>query len=235
MTRDELDDLLDQYGETTDDYTFIEELNTAVSFFQEHNKELNGMTDFLSYIGVTDGEMTMLLDYIVSLNQETFLSDIQAIDKRIEQFGPIDEASKLSNEERTELMAIFQEVLSAYELNPTFQISGQTDGVMTFQQLTDNKDSLEGKDIEVVLYTNKGDELVDMSLSPDMLESDFVLQTSEQFVNVGLLATSMNNEMNGDILPVTASPYPLRILLGVALLLGGCLLFVTYSKRKVSD
>jgi processed acidic surface protein len=230
MTRDDLDDLLNQFGETAEDYTFIEELNTAINFFQRHNKDLIGMTDFLSYVGLTDEEMSLLIDYIGSLDQQTFLSKIEGIDQRIEQFGPIDETAELSEEQQTELLSIFQEVLSAYGLNPSFQ-SVETAGVMTFQQLVESKSSLNGKNIEVVLYTSQGDELADMALSPDMLESDFVLQTSEQFINVGKLAINMNNVMNGDALPVTASPYPTKILLGIALLLAGILIYIYSNKR----
>jgi processed acidic surface protein len=234
LTRDDLDDLLEQYGETTEDYTFIEDLNTAVTFFKQHNKELSGLTEFLSYVGVTNEEMSLLMDHIVSLNQQTFLSKIKNIDDRIEKFGPIDETSGLSETQQKELLSIFQEVLSAYSLNPTFQVSGEVEGVvqtMTFQQLTDTM-SLKGKDITVALYTEKGEPLVDMSLSSDMLSSDFVLQTSEQLVNAGQIATSMDNLMNGDPLPVTASTYPIKILFGAFLLVLSGTLFYFYSNRK---
>jgi processed acidic surface protein len=236
MTRDDLDDLLEQYGDTTEEYTFIEDLNTAITFFSQHIKELVGMTDFLSYVGVTDEEMSLLMDHIVSLDQQTFLSKIKSIDERIEKFGPIDESSDLSEDKQKELLSIFEEVLSAYGLNPTFQVSSEIEGsvqTITYQQLTETR-PLKGKDITVALYTKQGTPLADMSLTSDMLSSDFVLQTSEQFVNAGQLATSMDHLMNGDPLPVTASAYPRNLLFGLVLLVVGGILFYITSNRKMT-
>lgn len=235
LTHDDLDDLLEQFGESTEDYTFIEDLELAISFFQRHNDELNSITDFLSYIGMTEDEISGLLDHIVSLDQKKFLSKIEMIDKRIENFGEIDELGNLQDEKQKELLSILDDVFTAYELTPSFFVTGEIDGfpqTVQLKKLTEMEPA-NGKVIEVSLQSNSGSALANITLSSEMLHSDFVLQASEQFVNVGQLATTMGSLMNGDPLPVTATSHPFKISVGLCLLVLSSILMYLASKEQM--
>lgn len=235
LSMDHLKELLAQFGETTEDYTFIEDLSKAVSFYIEHTEAMTGMSDFLSYVGVTDGELTRMFDHISKIEKGSLQAELQAINQRIDQLGSVDETNGLSEEQRIELLALFEDVMSIYQLNPTYQVSpvlGTSNETISYNQLTDI-DSIDGRSVKVSLFTSQGNLLADMTLSSDMLASDFVIQASEQFAQVGQVASNMNSFMYGDLLPNTASSYLVNVLYGLILLVSGICLYLFTRKRAV--
>ncbi|MBM6617164.1 processed acidic surface protein [Bacillus suaedaesalsae] len=235
LTHDDLDDLLEQFGESPDDYTFIEDLESAVGFFTRHTEELTSITDFLSYIGMSDEEISELIIHIVSLDQAEFLTKLKAIDKRIEMAGTIDESGSLQENKQKELLSILEDVFMAYKLTPSLFVIGEVDGFPQSFPLTKLMDitPTNGKVIEVSLQSDSGSSVADLTFSSEMLHSDFVLQASEQLINVGQLASTKGTLMNGDPLPVTASSYPLKISVGLFLLLISTILMLFASREQM--
>ncbi|KAA0547615.1 processed acidic surface protein [Bacillus sp. BGMRC 2118] len=235
LSSEDLDDLLEQFGESTDDYTFIEDLEFAVSFFTHHSEALTSMTDFLAYIGMNDEEVSDLMTHIVSLDQDEFVSNLQAINKRIEMIGKIDESGSLQDNKQEELLSILEDVFMAYKLKPSLFVIGEVDGFP--QSLPLNKlmelTPKNGNVIEVSLQSDSGHSIADLSFSSEMLHSDFALQASEQLLNVGQLAITKGSLMNGDPLPVTASKYPLKLAVGLFLLFISTLFMLLASREQL--
>jgi processed acidic surface protein len=235
LSHEDLQELLDQFGESIEAFTFIEDLSTAVNFFIQHSEEMIGMSNFLSYVGLTDSEIRDLYHHVSSLEQESLHSKLTAVNNRIDQLGPIDEAAKLSEEQQTELLAIFDEVVSIYQFVPTYHLtshmeaSSQMDKV--YRQLTE-LESINGKSVQVALSNQSGKLIADMTLTSDMLASDFVLQTSEQILQVGQITAAMSNVMYGELMPDTASSYPVNLLIGLLLWITGILCYY-HSAYKI--
>lgn len=234
LLMEDLDDLLSQFGESTEDYSFIEELNKAVSFYLEHNHAMTGMIDFLSYIDMTEDEITQLFNHIGKIEKGPLLSRLQGINFRIDSLGSLEEGSNLSLNQQKELLAIFEDVVSIYQLNPTYEVIPVVENsneTISYNKITDIE-AIRGKSVHVSLYTRQGELLADMSLTADMLTSDFVLQASEQLAQVGHLSAEMNSFMYGDMLPDTASNYLINLLCGLLLLLIGIYFYYLASNNR---
>jgi processed acidic surface protein len=234
LSHEDLQELLNQFSESIEAYTFIEDLDIAVNFFIQHSEDMIGMSNFLSYVGLTDAEITNLYNHVSSLEQESLHSKLMAVNNRIDQLGPIDETVTLPEEQQVELLAIFDEIVSIYHFSPTYHLTSNMEASSQIntvhKQLTDLK-PLEGKSVKVALYNQSGAFIADMTLTSDMLASDFVLQTSEQILQVGLLTAAMSNVMYGELMPDTASPYPVSLLIGVLLWITGVLCYYHSAYR----
>ncbi|MFC6604971.1 processed acidic surface protein [Ectobacillus funiculus] len=61
LTREQLNSLLAEFGESLDDYKFIEDLDNAVDFYVNHDEELEESEALLSQIGLTEEEVDRFL------------------------------------------------------------------------------------------------------------------------------------------------------------------------------
>jgi processed acidic surface protein len=86
LSLEDAEDLLSQFGESILDYKFIENLELAINFYVHHNHDLAGIADFLSYIGLTNEEITSLFNHISSLQQKTLHLKINQLDTRLKKF-----------------------------------------------------------------------------------------------------------------------------------------------------
>lgn len=70
ITRQEMDVVLAEFGETLDDYYFIEDLDVALSFYLDHDGEMAEIEEFLALIGLTDEEVDSLFNHFMGLDEE---------------------------------------------------------------------------------------------------------------------------------------------------------------------
>ncbi|MFD1739139.1 processed acidic surface protein [Bacillus salitolerans] len=235
MSLEEADDLLAQFGESIHDYKFIEDLELALDFYLNHNEAMAGLTDFLAYVGLTDEELTILFEHISSLDEDALQSKIKQINAKIEQYSYVNDTTELSKNQRQDLLNVFIDVLASYQLSGKFFLADDMDGTgkseITFEQLL-QLNTLNGKSILVELYNTNGVLIADLSLSDEMVASDFILQTGEQFAHIGEIAGELNQLMHGERLPVTASSYITHALIGFLLLGTGFIMYVVQLKKE---
>jgi processed acidic surface protein len=233
LTQEELEALLGQFGETPQDYTFIEDLDMAVDFYLNHDQEMQEINDMLSSIGFTEEEANRLFEHIMSLNEETLLQRMEGLDARFEKFVNVEDPSQLTQEQQQELLEIWEELLTALEMNAKFYlVNGNTKQAIRYHDLI-NLHTLDGRDLLVELYNMQGELLVDMQLSEEMLLSDFIFAAGEDFIHVGEMASEMQLEMQGEKMPNTASPYLMNMLISLLIALSGWFMYRKTRKKAV--
>nr|WP_269528350.1 processed acidic surface protein [Anoxybacillus tepidamans] len=230
LTKEELEALLGQFGETLQDYTFIEDLDTAVNFYLHHNQEMQQVNDMLSAIGFTEQEANRLFEHIMSLNEAALTEKLAGLDKRIEPFLRVEDPTELTKQQQDELLSVWEDLLSALEIKPKFYLvkNGQKQEV-PYRNLL-HMETLGGRDLLIEMYNLQGDLLADMQLSEEMLKSGYIVRAGESFVHAGEIGGEMKEKMQGDKMPNTASPYLSYMLMGVALTLFGAILY--WRKRE---
>lgn len=234
MTREELDLLLSEFGESVSDYTFIEDLDAAVDFYKNHDQEMAEIDQFLAQIGLQEEEVNRLFDHISQLDEETMTARLEAIDSELEKFinAGIDDPTQLTDQQVSELLTLWQQILDAYEVDARFYLVGNgTKQPATYQELI-NLQSLNGKKLRIELYDLKGNLLADMEASEDFLLSDDLLNAGEEMIHVGEIASELNDHLHGEKLPKTASPYLLNMLFGIFVLSVGGILYLATNRRR---
>jgi processed acidic surface protein len=225
LTQEELEALLGQFGETVQDYTFIDDLDTAVAFYLRHNEQMQQINDMLGAIGFTEKEANRLFEHIASLHKRSVKQRLEALNARIQPFLQIEDATQLTKQQKQQLRSIWEDVLSMLEIKPKFylEVNGNKQEV-SYRRLL-SMDTLGGRDLWVELYNQKGELLSDVQLSEEMFTSGYVFRAGEKFINASALASEMEAKMYGEKMPNTASPYLANMLLGFLLVWFGAYVY----------
>jgi processed acidic surface protein len=225
LTQEELEALLGQFGETVQDYTFIEDLDAAVAFYLRHNEQMQQINDMLGAIGFTEKEANRLFEHVASLHRQNLPQQLKALNARMEPFLQVADAALLTKQQRRQLFSIWEDALSALQIKPKFylQKNGKKQEVSYHRLLSLN--ALGGRGLLIELYNQKGELLADVQLSEEILTSGYVFRAGEKFINASMLASEMEETMRGDKMPDTASPYLANMLLGLLLALFGAYAF----------
>jgi processed acidic surface protein len=234
LTQEELEALLGQFGETVQDYTFVEDLDAAIRFYSRHNEKMQQINDMLSAIGFTESEAKRFFAHIASLPDEHVGQQLAALDRRLQPFLQVEDATQLAKTQRRQLLSIWEDVLSVLQVKAKYYLveNGKKQEI-AYRKLA-AADMPDGRDLLVELYNQAGDLLSDVRLSEEMFTSGYVMRAGEQWVTAGVLASEMKEMMHGEKMPDTASPYLAHALFGALLALFG---FYVYwrTKRKLAE
>ncbi|UPT60691.1 processed acidic surface protein [Geobacillus thermoleovorans] len=214
LTVEELEALLGQFGETVQDYTFVEDLDRAIRFYSQHNAAMQQINDLLGAIGMTEQEVRALTRHMASLDDPQLAGRLAALRERLRPFAETE--GPWTDEERHKLRAMWEEGLRLLELKadvPDIKTAG-------------------AKPIHVRLYTRQGEKVADIALTREMLTSGYIVRAGEKGIDAGLLAVEMKGKMYGEKLPETASPYLAYTLAGLMLASAGFLLYRRVGRLK---
>ncbi|MCM3160115.1 processed acidic surface protein [Metabacillus litoralis] len=215
ITRQEMDVVLAEFGETLDDYYFIEDLDVALSFYLDHDGEMAEIEEFLALIGLTDEEVDSLFNHFMGLDEEQLEQEMEGIITRLDPYLMMDDMTVLTDAQQNELVSILQDMMNVLQLDARFYLD-DNNGVrteVTFKELM-NMEELYGNTLAIELYNTNGDMLLDMSLSEDMLSSEFFIESGIELAEVGDMAGELTNLLHNR-LPDTASSLWMNMLLGL--------------------
>ncbi|WP_425323608.1 processed acidic surface protein [Geobacillus subterraneus] len=217
LTVEELDALLGQFGETAQDYTFVEDLDRAIRFYSKHNAAMQQMNDLLGVLGMTEKEVRELTRHIASLGDPQLPRQLAALSGRLRSFEETE--GPWTNEARRELRAIWDEALALLQLEAKLYVDGRETG------WSEAAAAAAAEPIVVKLYNRQGEEIADIAVTREMLTSGYIVRAGEKGIDAGLLALEMKGMMYGEKLPDTASPYAAHALAGLLLASAGFFLY----------
>ncbi|WP_456275950.1 processed acidic surface protein [Bacillus sp. AK128] len=228
LTKPDLEKLLHQVGDQVEEYTFIEDLNHAVSYYIEHAEDLAGLSNFFSYIGLSDGEVSKLYHHVTSLEQPSLFQQLTAIKKQLNT--NTEEPKLISTDQKKEVFPVFNEVLNLYHLVPTYYVNSTP--LKTVDHV-ESLNELHGKSVKIDLHNRQGDLIGDIYLTSDMLHDDFILQTSQQLLRIGETKQSINQLLNEqNVMGEAKAPYTPSLFYGAVLLLGSTVYYL-FSMNRV--
>lgn len=220
LTKQELEVLLGEFGESLSDYHFIEDLDVALDFYTNNEEYMLEIEDFLANIGLSDEEVERVFTHLLSIDETVLEEEMERITTRLEPFMTVEDPAQLSEQQQQELFTVWEDMLTAFHLKANFYLVNGTKTAISYNDLT-SLDALNGNNVLVELYDLQGNLLLDMQLSNEMLTSDFIFDAGEEFIHVGELAGELTNELHDAKLPDTASPYGLNIIFGIFLIIAG--------------
>lgn len=231
LNHEQLQALLGEFGESLDDYHFIEDLDVAVDFYSNHDQDLAEAEELLAKIGLTEEEVDKLFTHFMSLDELVLEQEMERIMTQLEPFMNIEDPSQLTEDQQKQLLSIWDEMMSAFHLKANFFLVDGARTAISYAELM-KLNTLNGRSLLVELSDPQGNLLVDMQVSEDMLGSDFVLDAGENLVDVGDMAGELTKELHDNKLPDTVSPFGLNIMLVIPLMFAG---FAFYLNTRKSE
>lgn len=232
MTEVEVNELFASFGDSVEDYLIYEELDASIDFYLNHDEYMKEAEGFLADVGLTEEEVDTLFNHLMSLDETELEQRMEEVAAKLEPFTMLDPEAELTDAQKSELAAIWSDMMNLIGLNPNYHLLDEN-GVATpvsFQELLGMND-LGGKSLVLELYDLEGNLLLDMQLSDEMLTSDYLFQAANQLVDVGDLAGELTI-VKHDTIPKTASPYLINMLFGLLIIFVGFLVFQKTRKRE---
>jgi processed acidic surface protein len=230
MTRQELDTLLAGFGETVEDYFFIEDLETSIDYYMNHDEYMKESENFLALLGLTEDEVDRFFNHLMALDQTALEAQMETVAAKLEPFLAMDPEAELSDQQIQELTAVWSEILSLLKINPKYFLVDASGGKreVSFGELAVMK-TFNGKSLLLELYSDTGELLLDMHVSEEMFSSDFLLDGAKEMVDVGDLAGELT-KIKHEKLPNTASSFGIHLLLSLLMVLVG--LTILFATRR---
>ena len=221
LSKEELQSLLSGFGESLDQYLFIEDLEADVKFYVEHGEVLHEAQRLLADVGLSEAEVDRLFHHILSIDKSLLEKDIDRITQELEPFYSYEGTTELTAEMNEDLMSLYNDMLTAFQLTPSYYLDSDGEkSVITVSELLE-KESLNGDKLLVELTNAQGSMVLDFEVTEKMLADDFLLVRGEQLMNVAGLASELNVSMGGNKLPNTASPFGRNMLIAALITLFG--------------
>ncbi|WP_163152103.1 processed acidic surface protein [Anoxybacillus sp. MB8] len=217
MTREEAEALLGQFGEQLQHYTFVEDLDYALSFYRDRYDTMQAMTDMLATIGLTEEEIRRLFE-------RTPPSAKQALERLDEQMQTLvlrDPSMPLTKQERETVLNFWNEWLSLYQLQAkVYEVNERGRTPISFEQF-----QTVAAPVVMEWYDKEGDFVADVYIPRERMNESAWIDVSEQLAHIGKMALDLESGLLVARMPKTASSYGMNMLIGLGLLLASFVLW----------
>ncbi|KMY43031.1 hypothetical protein AC622_01115 [Bacillus sp. FJAT-27916] len=256
ITREELNAILDEMGESLVNFTYIEDLDLFLMDYFYDDEEF--MEDLLSEIagdfaeiGLTEEELERLFEHFMRIAEEdeTILDRLFALEDRVNQLPDFESSDDLTEAQMNEIVSVFNEILNIFQLNAKYYlVKGDSKQPITLNELM-HLETTNDADLLIELYNLQGEFLADLLFTAELFGSDVIkgevgkvikpiTEVKEEKKNpvkkpvkTVKPVKKVTKTENGGKLPNTAGNYTEGILLGAAIAGLGAGMLV-YRKRK---
>jgi processed acidic surface protein len=240
VSKEALEQFLNENDDTIENYDYIEDLEFAVDFYVNGDEYLDEIYGLFKEIGLTDKELEKLFTHLETLDFEdpVFLEKLIELSERMIAFEDFETAEELSAEQIGELFDIFSDLLDLFQLETKYYLvkDGEKQTV-SFETLM-TMDTTNGYDLLIELYNNQGGFLADILLTADMFGSDLIKETGQDIKQAEEIVTKNQRvsegtktvkppvkTVKGGKLPKTSSDYAGNAIAGFALVFVGFAMF----------
>ncbi len=243
LTLEELTMILEEYGETLEDYVFINDLEYAIDFyinFEDVSWEeiLAELEALFAEFDLSNEDLEALFDHfsILDLDNPAFEERLLNLEERALVLPDFESATELTAEEIAEILAIYSEMMDLFELDAQYflivgkdKASKQPISLQTLITL----ESLEGYNLLIELYNFDGEFLADMIITAEMFGSELIKQPTEDLKEVAEIVQKAPENVQtekGAKMPKTASNSMQNGLIGLSMMLAAGLI---YRRMKI--
>ncbi|MFJ8236140.1 processed acidic surface protein [Ureibacillus sp. NPDC094379] len=250
ITQQDLFSLLEENGESINDYIFIDDLEWLLS------GDFSEMLDFLAddllsifeQIGLTDAELERIENHLMSLdehfsNPETIERLLQLSDKMMSIEADV--TTEPTPELIAKIATMYDEFLSIFHMKATYSlVNGNSETPISLMDLM-QLEELNGADLKVIFYSLDGELLADLIITEEFLTSEFFNDLGEEIedsanevanepvakpVKQVINKPEVHQTVKGGKLPKTATDYIPNALIGLMIVMLGLFMF-----RKVRN
>ncbi|PLT35449.1 processed acidic surface protein [Bacillus sp. V5-8f] len=188
MTMEELEALLVEYGESIEDYIFVDDLAQSVAFYLNPEEEFDEEFDeeftedllvaFQEELGLTEQELTNLEEHLMSLEEELSTPEATAkfeqLAERMMAFEDFETLDDLTPEQVSEILAIYDELFTMMHMKLDFVIvkNGKQTPITLLEVL--KMEELFNAKLKINIYDLEGKLLADLLITGEMVDGDTV-------------------------------------------------------------
>ncbi|ARI76204.1 processed acidic surface protein [Halobacillus mangrovi] len=191
LSYEELVDLLNQNGDSIENYEYVEELDWALwnYLYSDEEIEYGDLDGLFTDFGLTEEELERLFNHLMELDLEdpAKIERLDELSARMMAFADFEVATELTAEQIAELLDIFTQMMQLLDLDVSFYLvkdgAKEQVSISTILGMT----SSEGYDLMIVLHNTKGEFLADLVLTGDMFSSELIKDTGNDLEQLSVI------------------------------------------------
>lgn len=241
----ELEEFLNTFDDSLDNYEFIEDLESSILFYQEDWLYDMDIDSLFAEFGLTEQELGRLAQHFETLDymDPEFEERLFQLSERMTAIEEFSTVTELSAEEIAELLSIYEEFMALFQMEAEYYfVKGDDKKEMSVQSLI-SLESTDGYDLLIELYNREGEFLADILLTAEMFGSDLIVDTGEELKDKTPVVvvppkqttpeTTTDQTIKGGKLPKTAGDFAANAGIGLGFVaIGAVLLRRNRMKRS---
>ncbi|WP_349407676.1 processed acidic surface protein [Pseudalkalibacillus sp. SCS-8] len=249
LTYEELIALLEENGDSIEQYEYIEDLEEAL-FEYMYGDEIPTMDDFFTELGITEEELDALMNHLmtIDIDDPAIEEKMDALTERLLAIGDFENPEDLTKDQVAEMAAIMSEMLALFQLDAKFYliVDGKTEPITINQLLAMSEEEVAGTKLLVEIYDLNGTLLLDMLLTEELVEAEKIQEAAEDLKVVEEIVTGsaeqsaepsnaspVTKTVKGAKMPKTAGHYMEAAMLGIGFVLAG-LMMIRRLRQKTA-
>ncbi|WP_078555706.1 processed acidic surface protein [Bacillus alkalicellulosilyticus] len=214
ITVAEIDGILAQYGESTEDFETIEDIVGYLEMDEEIEEvDFDEFFELLVAFDITEEEFLALLEHVSALDPVDLEERLIALLDRVEALPDFESAVDLTDAHVEELAAIWGEFLDIFQMQAEYYMISEEDYYEISLRDLLYLESTNGYDLLIELYNYDGEFLADILITADMFGSDIIKEVSKEVVEAP--TAGVDKTVKGGKLPKTATNSGLNMLLAL--------------------
>ncbi|WP_445487204.1 processed acidic surface protein [Niallia sp. 03133] len=233
MTREELDILLAGFNEKVQDFWFIEDLDVAIDFYQNHENTMANLEQFLLSHGITEKEKNQLYNHFKKLDAQVLHTKVYKWKETLANLDALDKEEQLTNTQKSELISLWKDMTQTLALQPLFYAVDDNGKrtKLSFRQFATN---IKLDTVAMELEDQNNHIIMDTVISPEKLSGQFAVDAADKVIHLTELSGELSSLYQSQ-LPNTASLHPLLLFLGYLCILLGVLFLYWRRNKKIHD
>lgn len=232
----ELEEFLNSFDDSIDNYEFLEDLESSIMFYQEDWLFEMDFDSLFAEFGLTEQELERLLQHFETIDymNPEFEERLMQLSERMMAIDEFSTVTELTAEQIAELLAIYDEFMMLFEMEAKYYfVKGDEKKEMNIQSLI-SLETTDGYDLLIELYNLQGDFLADILLTAEMFGSELIVDTGKELGGTTPIITPIapktniesttNQTVKGGKLPNTASGFATNAAIGLGFVLFGALM-----------
>lgn len=193
LTEKELNDLMDHFGDSLNEYKFIEDLDASVEFYVNYDVYMAETEKALAEFGITEEESERFFNYLTEVEEKNKdqLDQIASNDTLWEKFMNVEDPSQLSDEDLDELVRILEETIALYEVKVNMKVNGQAVTLKDLLKMQEPPGNLSAS-----VYSISGELLIDFTIPKEYFESLEAIEDGEDVLHLGEISDDYVDHMH---------------------------------------
>lgn len=193
LSDQELKAMMAHFGDSLNQYKFIQDLETSLGFYTNHNHLMAQIENRLAQTGITNGEAEKLFTYLnqVEENNKTQLDKMMVLDAQMEKFLSAVNSSSLTDAQINELTQLLTQAMNLYDIQVKFKMNHHNISLNNLLKLKHAPGNL-----YTAIYSNTGELLMDFTLPAAFFQD--MMQSWNQLIHLGELSNEFVDYLHSE-------------------------------------
>ena len=193
LTEKEFNDLMDHFGDSKNEYKFIEDLDSSVEFYVNYDEFMAETEAGLAEFGITEEESERLNNYLEAVEEKNKnqLDQIATNDTLWEKLANVEDPSQITDEVVDEMIQILEETIALYEIKVNYQVDGKAVTLKDLMKMEKPPGSFSAS-----IYDISGNLLMDLTIPKEFFEDLEAVEEGEDMLHLGEISDDYVDHMH---------------------------------------